>query len=88
MSIILLLNSLIMIELRLKKIISNTFQCNLSDIDEESSIYKVKNWDSLSHYELIDALEDEFNIKISDAETETLTSYKIILATIKSYNAK
>ncbi len=76
-----------MIELRLKKIISNTFQCNISEIDEESSIYRVKNWDSLSHYELIDALENEFNIKISDAETETLTSYKIILATLKSYNA-
>jgi len=81
------LKNFIMIELRLKKIISNTFQCNISEIDEESSIYRVKNWDSLSHYELIDALENEFNIKISDAETETLTSYKIILATLKSYNA-
>tara|TARA_A100001037_G_scaffold252045_1_gene235862 strand:- start:406 stop:711 length:306 start_codon:yes stop_codon:yes gene_type:complete len=77
-----------MIELKLKKILSNTFKCNISDIDEESSIYKIKNWDSLTHYELIDALEDEFNVKISDAESETLTSYKIILATIKSYNAK
>ncbi len=77
-----------MMENKIKKIISKTFGCKISDIDENSAIYKIKKWDSLSHFELVDNLEDEFNIRFKTGEDETLTSYKIICATIKSYNEK
>tara|TARA_B100002051_G_C16536982_1_gene535572 strand:+ start:39 stop:269 length:231 start_codon:yes stop_codon:yes gene_type:complete len=75
-------------ENKIKKIIAKTFKCKISDINENSAIYKIKKWDSLTHFELVENLEDGFNIKFKSGEDETLTSYKIICATIKSYNEK
>ncbi len=77
-----------MMENKIKKIIAKTFGCKISDINENSAIYKIKKWDSLTHFELIENLEDELNIKFNSGEAETLTSFKIIIETIKSYNVK
>ena len=77
-----------MMENKIKKIIAKTFRCKISDIDENAAIYKIKKWDSLTHFELVENLEDECNIRFKSGEDETLTSYKIIFATIKSYNEK
>ena len=75
-------------ENKIKKIIAKTFKCEISELNENSAIYKIKKWDSLTHFELVENLEDEFNIRFKSGEDETLTSYKIIFATIKSYNEK
>tara|TARA_S200000501_G_scaffold205920_1_gene193588 strand:+ start:63 stop:293 length:231 start_codon:yes stop_codon:yes gene_type:complete len=75
-------------ENKIKKIIAKTFKCEISELNENSAIYKIKKWDSLTHFELVDNLEDEFNIKFKPGEAETLTSLKIIYSTIKSHNAK
>ncbi len=75
-------------ENKIKKIIAKTFKCKISELNEDLAIYKIKNWDSLTHFELVENLEDEFNIKFNSCEAETLTSLKIIISTIKSYNVK
>ena len=77
-----------MLDSKLKKVLSVVLDCDISEINNNSSIYKIKNWDSLSHYELIEKIEKEFNVNFKKGEAETLTSYKIIYATLKSYNAK
>ena len=38
----------------------------------------IKTWDSLSHMNLILALEDGFHISIADEDAGNITSYKLI----------
>jgi len=74
-------------EIKLKKIIAKTFNCKISEIKETTTINKIKQWDSLNHYKLVANIEKEFKLKFKEGEPETLTSFKILLATIKSYHA-
>lgn len=74
-----------MIEKKIKDVMIKTFNCHFSEINKNLSIGKIKAWDSLNHYKLVSNLERKFKIKFDDGEAETLTSFKIILSTIKSY---
>ena len=75
-----------MVEKKLKEIMAATFSCKVSEINSKSSINRIKRWDSLRHFKLILNIEKKLKIKFNDGEAETLTSYKILLATIKSHN--
>jgi len=72
-------------EKKLKKVMSKTFNCNLSELTNDTSIHQLKQWDSISHYLLMSNLEKEFKIKFLSGELETMVSLKIILATILSH---
>jgi len=63
-------------ENRIKKVMEAVF--DESDINEESSILTVKDWDSLKHMNLIIALEDEFEVSIPDKEVGNLISFEQI----------
>lgn len=76
------------IELEVKKIMSKVFNCNLSAINNKTSIHQLQKWDSVSHYSLIAELEKFFKIKFQSGEPETMVSYEIILATIRSNEKK
>jgi acyl carrier protein len=76
------------IEEKLKKIMSKTFNCNLSELTNKTTIHQLKQWDSISHYLLISNLEKEFKIKFLSGEPETMVSLKIISATIASHGKK
>ncbi len=72
------------IEQKVKKIMSKVFNCKLSAINNKTAIHQLQTWDSVSHYLLIAELEKFFKIKFQSGEPETMVSFKIILATIKS----
>ncbi len=54
------------------------FEVPDSEINEESSLDSIENWDSLRHLNLILALEDEFGVSIPDEEVGNMVNYKII----------
>ena len=62
----------------LKKIMASVLKVDVATIDDNSSMDTIKTWDSLSHMNLILALEDGFHISIADEDAGNITSYKLI----------
>jgi len=66
------------IENKLEKIFSKTLKINKKNIIV-ADMYKIAQWDSLSHIKLINAIQKEFKISINDESSFKLTNYKKIL---------
>ncbi len=73
----------------IKKIMEEIFGVSLKNLkDEDISEAKIENWDSLSHVNLMMALEQKFNVKLSLEEIEKLRDLESIYQTIKSKISK
>ncbi len=66
----------------LKKIFSDVFYINEDMINDKISCRSIENWKGLKHRELIQAIENNFDIKFDSSEIDTLINYKIIKATL------
>ncbi len=55
----------IMIKERIEEIFRNVFDDDTLTINDETNSSDIEDWDSLSHIQLISAIEDEFNIKFT-----------------------
>ena len=71
------------LDVRLEKILKEIFQ--VEKIDLNFSMDEIPEWDSFKHYELIVAIENEFKIKLEDADTIEITSIPIIKSKILKY---
>jgi len=60
---------------KLKEILSNIFEVDISKINENFSRDRTDKWDSLNYIKLIITLEEEFNIVIDEEEMTTIKSY-------------
>ena len=54
---------------RLNKIFQDVFNDNSIVVDDNTSSNDIEGWDSLMHISLINAIQNEFNVKFSMAET-------------------
>lgn len=71
----------------LKKIISNIFNVNKSNITLQTTSDDIEEWDSLGHIRLILKLESELNVKFNSKVIPKLTSVESILSEInKAYS--
>jgi len=71
---------------KLKTIMSEALEINKEEITNESSIYNIDNWDSLSHLRLISTIEDAFDITFTEEELLNLTSFSNIVSFLKEKN--
>ncbi len=71
------------IEQRIKEIMSVVFECDITDITEESSPDNLANWDSIRAMNLVVALEEAFDIELEDEEIADMLNYQLIVHTIK-----
>jgi len=71
------------LDARLEKILKEVFQ--VEKIDLNFSMDEIPEWNSFKHYELIIAVENEFKIKLADADTIEITSIPIIKSKIIKY---
>ena len=71
------------LDTRLEKILKEVFQ--IEEVDLNFSMDEIPEWDSFKHYELIIAVENEFQIKLADADTIEITSIPIIKSKILKY---
>ncbi len=76
------------IENRIKKIISDQLNIKLENIKNEKSFINDLGADSLDVIELIMALEEEFNIEISDDEAEKIINVQSAIDCINSLKNK
>ena len=78
-----MVNSETNLEIRLKKILKEVFQ--VDKIDLNFSMDEIPEWDSFKHYEIVTAVESEFKIKLSIADTIAITSIPMIKSKILKY---
>ena len=76
-------NSKTDLDIKLEKILKEVFQ--VEKIDLNFSMDEIPEWDSFKHYELIVAVENEFEIKLKIADTMAITSIPIIKSKILTY---
>ncbi|QJC32366.1 acyl carrier protein [Enterobacteriaceae endosymbiont of Donacia dentata] len=69
---------------RVKKVIANVLEIKEKNITNDTS-FKDLNVDSLETIEIIMSLEEEFNIEISDEDTEKITSIQEAINYINNY---
>lgn len=63
---------------KLKEVLADVFGLELSAIDETTSVDTVKQWDSLKHLNLVLAIEEKFNVTLSEEQTVQILSYPLI----------
>jgi len=71
------------LETRLEKILKEAFQ--VDKINLNFSMDEIPEWDSFKHYEVVTAVENEFKIKLSIADTIAITSIPMIKSKILKY---
>lgn len=68
---------------KIRRIMSNIFEIQEDEINDDSSIDKIESWDSLKHINLIIALEEQFGITITEDEMLEMTSFPDIKRILK-----
>ncbi|MDX4048457.1 MULTISPECIES: acyl carrier protein [Aliarcobacter] len=70
-------------ENRIKKVMSDILNIDVSSINDNTSPENVESWDSLKQMNIIVALEEEFDIEFSDEEIGEMLNYRLILEVLK-----
>ncbi len=73
---------------RIKRILSIVFDVSVDDVSEYTTSKTLANWDSLNHMKLVVALEDEFNIQLTEQDALDLQSFKLIKNILSNYLEK
>jgi len=63
---------------KLRQVIADIFEVDVATINEESSKDTIDMWDSIHQMNLIFAIEEAFDINLSDSEVVQLLSVKEI----------
>lgn len=63
---------------KLTELVSELFDIDPPLINDELTPEDVDQWDSLNHLRLVTAAEQEFGIKLSTAEIESITSLGVL----------
>lgn len=70
---------------RIKEIVSVVFNVPVSIIDDRASPDTIESWDSLNHMNLVAALEEEFDIRLSDQEILEMQNFMLIISVLKEH---
>ena len=62
----------------LKKVISDVLGVSVDTITDESSPDNIEKWDSMSHINLVMAIEAEFDVSLTPEDTMDMLSVKLI----------
>jgi acyl carrier protein len=60
---------------KLSKILSDNFKLSIEETSKNYGMKDINNWDSLSHMNLIVAIEDEFKIQLTGDEIAEMTTF-------------
>ena len=71
------------LDIKLEKILKKVFK--IEKINLEGSIEDISEWDSLTHIQLINAIDEEFEIEIGLNDAIIMTSIPIIKKKIMNY---
>jgi acyl carrier protein len=72
-----------MLKDKIKEIMSVIFNVDITSISEDSSPDSIITWDSLKHMNLILAIEEEFNLSLTDDEVVNMSDFKTVCETLE-----
>ena len=75
-------------EIKLKEIMSQVFNVPEDSIDSLSSPDTIESWDSLKHMNLVTALEEEFNIRLTYEQISEMLNFSLIIEVLKENGIK
>jgi len=70
---------------RIKEVISAVFNVPVNIIDDRASPDTIESWDSLNHMNLVAALEEEFDVRLSDQEILEMQNFMLIISILKEH---
>jgi acyl carrier protein len=70
---------------KVRAIMAEVFEVELGDIWDDLKAEEADWWDSLKHFSLVTALEEEFEIEMTMDEIQALVSFNKIVETISKY---
>jgi acyl carrier protein len=73
------------IDNRIKKVMSKVFGLDINSITDDASPDTIEQWDSLRHMNLILAIEEEFNIELTEEQAVEILNYKLIESVLKEH---
>ena len=65
-------------DMKLKDVLSNVLGVSIEEINDDSSQDSLDKWDSLSHINLVMAIESEFEVELSPEDSMDMLSVKLI----------
>ena len=74
-----------MIHEKILNVVADIFEVPINQINNELSLNSIKQWDSVNHLKLMIALEEEFEIKFTKDDIESMINLSIIESTVSSY---
>jgi acyl carrier protein len=75
-------------ENKLKCLLADIFKIEAQSINEDTSVDNVEKWDSLTHLNLVLALEDAFNITFSEEQTVEILNYSLIKLVLQEHGVE
>lgn len=75
-------------EEKLKNVLADVFKIDAQSIDENTSVDNVEKWESLTHLNLVLALEDSFNITFSEEQTVEILNYSLIKLVLQEHGVE
>lgn len=70
---------------KLKQIMAVVFNIPENSVNENSSPDNIDVWDSLKHLNLVLAIEEEFDISLTEDQVVEILSYELIIEVLKEH---
>lgn len=75
-------------EEKLKQVLADIFGIDATTVDGTTSVDTVEKWDSLNHLNLVLALEQQFNISLTEEQTVEILNYSLIKVVLEEHGVK
>jgi acyl carrier protein len=72
---------------KLVEIVAELFELDPAAVDDALTPEDVELWDSLNHLRLVSAVEEEFRIKLSMQEIESIRSLAVLRALVEQHTS-
>lgn len=72
-------------QIKLKDMLSVVFKVPREKINDSTSPDTLAEWDSLKHLNMVLALEEQFDISISEEDAMQMISYELIVLTLREH---
>lgn len=66
-----------------KKVMASVLEIEVGEINDDSSMDTLANWDSLRQMNLVLALEESFGVSIPDEDVANATSYRLLVLVLE-----
>ena len=75
-------------EEKLKQVLADIFGIDAATVDETTSVDTVERWDSLNHLNLVLALEQQFNVTLTEEQTVEILNYPLIKVVLEEHGVE